>query len=165
MDSLYFKTVQDKWVLANLVRPHSANPGTGVPKCLASNSATPPVRSLASIDYHKPIERGRAPSRPLAIDEEWKRYHADHQRPDRKAEADQVAPDDQLPASLGGENGLGKLSEAQKGLAWIRTNQSKADGRWQAWSVNVKRDPESQVGKFMSDAATAFSVMALNASQ
>src|SRR3954464_774718 len=71
MDSLYFKEVQDKWVLANHVRPHSANPGTGVPKCLASNSATPPVRSLASIDYHKPIERGRAPSRPLAIDEEW----------------------------------------------------------------------------------------------
>jgi len=63
------------------------------------------------------------------------------------------------------ENGLGRIPEAQKGLAWIRANQSKADGRWPAWSVNVKRDPESPVGKFMSDAATSFSVMALNASR
>ena len=50
---------------------------------------------------------------------------------------------------------------AQRGIAWILANQSKVDGRWPAWSVNVKRDPESQVGKFMSDAATGYSVMAL----
>jgi squalene-hopene/tetraprenyl-beta-curcumene cyclase len=58
-----------------------------------------------------------------------------------------------------------KNAAVQRGLAWLLANQSKADGRWQAWSVNVKRDPESGVGKFMSDAATAFSVMALDASR
>ena len=67
------------------------------------------------------------------------------------------------------ENGLGKSNVAGKavvrGLAWIEANQSKADGRWQAWSVNVKRDPESQVGKFMSDAATGFSILALEHSR
>jgi squalene-hopene/tetraprenyl-beta-curcumene cyclase len=59
------------------------------------------------------------------------------------------------------ENGLGKAPEAQKGLAWILANQSKSEGMWPAWSVNVKRDPNSNVGKFMSDAATGFSVLAL----
>jgi hypothetical protein len=59
------------------------------------------------------------------------------------------------------ENGLGKGSEARKGLAWIAANQDKADGRWPAWSVNKKRDPNSDIGKFMSDAATGFSVLAL----
>jgi hypothetical protein len=59
------------------------------------------------------------------------------------------------------ENGMGKLPDSKKGLAWILANQSKTDGLWPAWSVNVKRDPETGVGKFMSDAATGFSVLAL----
>ena len=59
------------------------------------------------------------------------------------------------------ENGLGKTPEARKGISWILANQSKTDGMWPAWSVNRKRDPESDVGKFMSDAATGFSVLAL----
>jgi squalene-hopene/tetraprenyl-beta-curcumene cyclase len=59
------------------------------------------------------------------------------------------------------ENGLGKIPEAKKGLAWILTNQDKAEGLWPAWSVNVKRDSKSDIGKFMSDAATGFSVLAL----
>jgi squalene-hopene/tetraprenyl-beta-curcumene cyclase len=59
------------------------------------------------------------------------------------------------------ENGLGKSSESKKGLAWILANQDKAEGLWPAWSVNVKRDPSSDIGKFMSDAATGFSVLAL----
>jgi len=63
------------------------------------------------------------------------------------------------------ENGLGKIPEAQKGLDWILANQNKADGMWPAWSVNVKRDPSSDVGKFMSDAATGFSVLALEHSR
>jgi len=53
----------------------------------------------------------------------------------------------------------------QKGLSWILANQSKTDGMWPAWSVNVKRDPTSDVGKFMSDAATGFSVLALENSR
>ena len=62
-------------------------------------------------------------------------------------------------------NGLGKSAESQKGLAWILAHQDKAQGLWPAWSVNVKRDPNSQIGKFMSDAATGFSVLALENSQ
>lgn len=63
------------------------------------------------------------------------------------------------------ENHLGGKAPAQRGLAWIKGNQSPADGRWQAWSVNVDRKPESDVGKFMSDAATGFSVLALEESR
>ena len=59
------------------------------------------------------------------------------------------------------ESGLAKAPETARGIGWILANQDKADGRWPAWSVNVKRDPDSNVGKFMSDAATGFSVLAL----
>lgn len=50
-----------------------------------------------------------------------------------------------------------------RGLAWIETHQDKATGAWQAWSVNKDRDPKSNVGQFMSDAATAYAVLALEA--
>jgi squalene-hopene/tetraprenyl-beta-curcumene cyclase len=63
------------------------------------------------------------------------------------------------------ENSLAQRPEAKKGLAWILANQSKTDGLWPAWSVNVKRDPNSDIGKFMSDAATGFSVLALENSK
>jgi len=63
------------------------------------------------------------------------------------------------------ENGLGGIPAAKKGLAWILANQDKANGLWPAWSVNVKRDPNSDIGKFMSDAATGFSVLALERSR
>lgn len=48
-----------------------------------------------------------------------------------------------------------------KGLDWLKHNQS-ATGAWRAVSVNKKRDPASHSGKFMSDAATAYAVLALS---
>jgi squalene-hopene/tetraprenyl-beta-curcumene cyclase len=53
----------------------------------------------------------------------------------------------------------------KRGLAWLTENQDKTEGLWPAWSVNVKRDPTSDIGKFMSDAATGFSILALEHSK
>ena len=53
------------------------------------------------------------------------------------------------------------------GLAWLRSNQDPS-GAWRASSVNKIRSPEStnpskaNVGKFMWDAATGYSVLALS---
>jgi squalene-hopene/tetraprenyl-beta-curcumene cyclase len=48
----------------------------------------------------------------------------------------------------------------QRGLEWLTEHQQK-DGAWHASSINKKRDPESDAGPFMSDAATAYAVLAL----
>lgn len=45
-------------------------------------------------------------------------------------------------------------------LGWLVENQGH-DGQWRATSLNRDRDPESDRGRFMDDAATGFSVLAL----
>ena len=57
--------------------------------------------------------------------------------------------------------------QVSKGLTWLQENQDPS-GAWRAVSVNKKRAPEStdaakaNVGKFMWDAATGYSVLALS---
>ena len=52
-----------------------------------------------------------------------------------------------------------------KGLAWIRSAQEPDTGKWPAWSINKQRDPKSGIGLFMSDAATGYAVLALEAAK
>lgn len=52
-------------------------------------------------------------------------------------------------------------AKVAKGLTWLKRNQA-ATGAWRSVSLVKKRDPVSHTGKFMSDAATAFAVLALS---
>ncbi len=57
----------------------------------------------------------------------------------------------------------GHNSEAVKsGRMWLINHQNQATGAWQSWSVNKRRDPASDIGKFMSDAATSYAILALS---
>jgi squalene-hopene/tetraprenyl-beta-curcumene cyclase len=50
----------------------------------------------------------------------------------------------------------------RRGRAWLVAHQDEATGAWPASSVNKERDPESDRGKFMNDAATAYAALALS---
>ena len=63
------------------------------------------------------------------------------------------------------ESGMGPHDKMlERGLEWLKRHQVK-DGSWRASSLNAKRDPESDVGRFMSDAATGYAVLALEIAQ
>lgn len=55
-------------------------------------------------------------------------------------------------------------SEIQRGMEWLTSNQ-QTTGNWLAWSLNKQRDPASDAGHFMGDAATAYAVLALTNSK
>jgi len=48
-----------------------------------------------------------------------------------------------------------------RALDWLNKNQIESDGRWPAVSLNNNRPVLSDTGLFMSDAATAYAVLAL----
>jgi squalene-hopene/tetraprenyl-beta-curcumene cyclase len=56
-------------------------------------------------------------------------------------------------------------SHLGRAIQWLEANQDKSTGAWTAWSLNKSRDPASMPGKFMSDTATAYAVLALEAAK
>ena len=56
-------------------------------------------------------------------------------------------------------------AQLKRGISWLMSHQNAAEGSWPASSVNKRRHVSSDTGRFMSDAATAFAVLALTENQ
>jgi squalene-hopene/tetraprenyl-beta-curcumene cyclase len=50
---------------------------------------------------------------------------------------------------------------SRQGVLWLQQHQNKDDGSWRTYSLNKRRDIKTDVGKFMTDAATGYAVLAL----
>jgi squalene-hopene/tetraprenyl-beta-curcumene cyclase len=59
------------------------------------------------------------------------------------------------------KTGVGAAA-AQRGIVWLSQHQDPKTGMWVATSLNKQRDPATDGGKFMNDAATAYAVLALS---
>jgi squalene-hopene/tetraprenyl-beta-curcumene cyclase len=88
---------------------------------------------------------------------EWTRV--DNTAPDTRSDGFATALVILATQSIGSTTGAPRLG---KGIDWLRTHQDAATGRWPASSLNKERDPASDIGRFMSDAATAYAVLALS---
>jgi squalene-hopene/tetraprenyl-beta-curcumene cyclase len=86
---------------------------------------------------------------------DWKR----HDKTDLETKSDGYATGQV--AYILQQAGIGRdQAPVKQALAWLTANQ-KENGLWQAYSLNKNRDLTSDVGLFMSDAATAYAVLAL----
>jgi squalene-hopene/tetraprenyl-beta-curcumene cyclase len=52
--------------------------------------------------------------------------------------------------------------QIRRGLDWLVQHQDPKEGSWTSYSLNKRRVPSSNIGHFMTDAATGFAVLALS---